>query len=470
MADVQLLDVTFGERPVRLRLPFRFGVITLREARQVFVKAHIRLGDGREGEGVSAELLIPKWFDKSPERSNDDNVDQLRQALRNAAAAYIGEAPARPFALHAARATAIDEAAARDDLPQLVAAYGPALIDRAIIDGLCRTLGISVFEAVRQNLIGLDTALSPDIDGFDIDTFLATLAPAETIALRHTVGMVDPLTAADQSAADRLDDGLPETLEEVIAATGASHFKLKVGGDVDADVARLKAIAAVLDRGPAYAVSLDGNEQFRDAAGFVALWDEIAAETALARLRESILFIEQPIARSSALSTDISALAALKPVEIDELDGFMGAFPAAKALGYEGISSKSCKGFYRSLINRARCEVWNAEAGEARYFMSAEDLTTQAGIAVQQDLALATLIGCTHIERNGHHYVSGMAAAPAAEADAFVRLHGDLYAREGNAVRLKVAGGRIALGSLDTPGLGSAVMPDFSAMDPMPGA
>ena len=49
------------------------------------------------------------------------------------------------------------------------------------------------------------------------------------------------------------------------------------------------------------------------------------------------------------------------------------------------------------------------------YFMSAEDLTTQAGVAVQQDLALATLVGATHVERNGHHYVDGMAGAPEEE-------------------------------------------------------
>jgi hypothetical protein len=41
--------------------------------------------------------------------------------------------------------------------------------------------------------------------------------------------------------------------------------------------------------------------------------------------------------------------------------------------------------------------------------MSAEDLTTQAGLAVQQDLALVNLIGLTHVERNGHHYVNGFA-------------------------------------------------------------
>ena len=33
----------------------------------MFVRARIRLADGREGEGISAELLVPKWFDKSPD-------------------------------------------------------------------------------------------------------------------------------------------------------------------------------------------------------------------------------------------------------------------------------------------------------------------------------------------------------------------------------------------------------------------
>ena len=90
-----------------------------------------------------------------------------------------------------------------------------------------------------------------------------------------------------------------------------------------------------------------------------------------------------------------------------------------------------------------------------RYFMSAEDLTTQAGVAVQQDLALATLIGATHVERNGHHYVDGMTGAPTHEQDAFLAAHPDLYHRAPNGrVRLTIRDGAIALGSLDTPGLG----------------
>ena len=54
------------------------------------------------------------------------------------------------------------------------------------------------------------------------------------------------------------------------------------------------------------------------------------------------------------------------------------------------------------MLNAARCAVWNAQDPAARYFMSAEDLTTQAGLSLQQDLALLNLLGIHHVERNGH--------------------------------------------------------------------
>jgi hypothetical protein len=69
---------------------------------------------------------------------------------------------------------------------------------------------------------------------------------------------VDPIAAADQ--AERVGDGLPETLEEVVGAYGHASYKLKVSGDVEADVERLSRIAAVLDRLPEYRATLDGAE------------------------------------------------------------------------------------------------------------------------------------------------------------------------------------------------------------------
>ena len=467
--QLRLLEASFYERPVELRLPFRFGVVTLTEAPQVFVQARVRLADGREGEGVSAELLVPKWFDKSPALSNEENFDQLRRSLDIARRHVLDAGTDTAFGLSAAVEAMHHAACAQARLNGLIASFGLALIERAIIDALGRLEGVSVFQLVRTNGIGLTAATAKDLGGFDLDAFLAELRPAPSIFARHTVGLVDALTQAE-TAGKRLDDGLPESLEEVIAAYGHRHFKLKVAGSLDADIDRLARISAVLDRlAEPYFTTLDGNEQFVDVDSVIALWRRIRAEPRLARLAASTLFVEQPITRSKALVEPIDALAREVPVEIDESDADINVFPAARALGYRGVSAKSCKGFYRALLNRARIAHWNALAELGGYFMSCEDLTTQAGIAVQQDLALATLVGATHVERNGHHYVDGMAGAPVQEQLRFHAAHPELYQRSGGRVRLAIRSGALAIGSLArTPGLAVGVMPDWDAMRPMP--
>jgi hypothetical protein len=96
-----LIAADFFERPVALRLPFRFGVVTLTEAPQVFVRAWIALSNGYEGEGVSAEMLAPKWFDKSPDLSNEQNFDQLRHSLALARESMIAAGTDTAFGLSA---------------------------------------------------------------------------------------------------------------------------------------------------------------------------------------------------------------------------------------------------------------------------------------------------------------------------------------------------------------------------------
>ena len=464
---IRVREVRLYERPVRLRMPFRFGVVTLREAPQAFVHVRIEDGQGRSAWGASAELLAPKWFDKNLALTNEQNFDQLRLALRLAADAYTqDQTPRTAFGHFAAHYAGQIAAGADRGLNALTANFGPAQIDRAVLDALCRIEGTSFYEAVRANLPGIDPALLPDqlgdLAGFAMPQFLAGLAPAGTVAARHTVGLVDVIAGHP----GQVNDGLPESLEEVVAAYGHTYFKLKVGGDPDADLARLTEIAAVLDTiDTPYVVSLDGNEQYNDLGALQALWRKMTEAPALKRLVASILFIEQPITRAHALDADVSALSAIKPVIVDESDDGLDVFPRAKALGYRGVSSKCCKGLYKSILNAARCAMWNAEGGG--YFMTGEDLTTQAGLAVQQDLALINLIGLTHVERNGHHYVNGMADLPETEQAAFLAAHPDLYEGSHGAVRLKIKGGHLAIGSLGGVGFATGAYPNWDELTPM---
>ena len=191
---LRIVALDLFERGVVLRLPFRFGVVTLTACPQAFVRARIAI-DGREVEGGSAELLAPKWFDKNLALSNEDNFDQLRQALALARDLYLEDTTARTAFGHSARhyQPHIDACAALQ-LNPLVAGFGTALVDRAVLDALCGARGVSFYQAITHNLPGIDAALTPDLATFDIPAFLASLRPATDIEVRHTVGLVDPIT------------------------------------------------------------------------------------------------------------------------------------------------------------------------------------------------------------------------------------------------------------------------------------
>ncbi len=460
----RVAEIELRQTPVVLRMPFRFGVVTLRRCHQAFVRTRIETTDGKSYWGVAAEMIVPKWFDKNPALSDEDNFEQQRSVLRWAREAYLADSrPATAFGHFVRHHHAHQRFCEARGFNPLLANYGPALIDRAVLDALCRYTHQSFYSVISSNLAGLDASMQEFAD-IDMSAFVGTLRPATTIHARHTVGMVDAITRAD--VLEPADDGLPETLQEVVRAYGHRYFKIKVGGNLDADMDRLKAIASVLDTLPyEYKLSLDGNEQYPDADSLLVLLQRMRGSPALRRLCASILFVEQPIARQHALSVDLRRNDPGWPVIIDESDGLLDAFVQARACGYSGISSKTCKGVYRSLLNAARCAQWNGEQNSRRYFMSAEDLTVQAGLSLQQDLALVNLIGITHVERNGHHYVNGLASRPAAEQQAFLRAHPDVYMNSHGAARLRIEGGQISLGSLDAVGYASTVVPDFSAMD-----
>src|SRR6185295_3705349 len=100
---LKLRDIAFFERPVRFARPFRFGAVTINATPQLFVRAEIEVEGRGTAVGASAELLVPKWFDKRPQLTPEQTVDELRRALEIARDLYLAQTSFdSAFGLHAA--------------------------------------------------------------------------------------------------------------------------------------------------------------------------------------------------------------------------------------------------------------------------------------------------------------------------------------------------------------------------------
>lgn len=446
---LRILSARIDYAPVRFRLPFRFGDTRVTGTDQAFATVEIE-ANGTSATGRSAQLLVPRWFDKRPERTNDQTVEDLR-ATCAAALSAAGDWTA-PATLAAGMSDLRANARGRlpGDLPRLAAGFGPALIELALVDALCRAHGLPFAQAAQADLFALADAPPPDLTADELRAALAGLSPRESILIRHTVGYDAPLTR-DDLAPDHPDDGAPVCLADVIAETGIAAFKIKLKGDPEADIARLAAIAPLVGPLPGLRVTLDANEQYRTDAfdAFLAAFD---AAPALAPLRGSLVAIEQPFARDTALSAPLPASLRARPLMIDESDDRDDAFATAITRGWHGTSIKTCKGVLRALTNHARVRKGRAEGKPL--FLSAEDLTCQLGISWQQDTWIAATLGCTDIERNGHFHGGGMQGYAPEDRAALVAAHPDLYRTDaGGRVQLDIRDGAVGLSSLAGPGL-----------------
>jgi Enolase C-terminal domain-like len=454
---IRIQSIELFERATTLRLPFKFGAATVTHCPQAFVRVRLSVDSGVSAEGASAELMVPKWFDKSPTLSQDNNFDQLRLSCQLAKAAYLEtagrtEKPRNAFAVSQIAGQASIFLALAQGLPRLAAQFGPALIDKAVADALLRAGQISWTQGLQSGVFG------------DPYSSRLTIASPTRVFLRHTVGLLDRLLDGDPH--EPAQDGLPSSLETAIKTYGLTYFKIKLCGRIDDDIERLQKISAVLSPLPNYQVTLDGNENFTDTESLALYWGRLSSSAALTRLLQHTLLLEQPLARSVALSQSIRSLGIQVPVILDESDDHPEVLNQGLALGYSGISSKACKGIYRSLQSAFLLAQRRDQA--PHLLLSGEDLTCQAGLAVQQDTLLAASLGITHIERNGHHYVDGFGIAPDAEAMSFAKAHPSLYhANAHRRPRLRITAGQLDLQSLYVPGFASKVMPHWESLTNM---
>lgn len=293
---ITLKSVTFHVRNLRTRLPFRYGIVTLTRFPLLHLAVDVEAADGRRARGFAADNLPPKWFDKDPAKSFRENVADLLASIRAAHAAYL-DAARSPRPVFEIRLDAYADSrgrAAALGLNALTASFGSALFERAVVDAAGRLAGQDLVEMLRLDTLAIrPEAVHAELGRGDVQGW-AQLSPPGRIAVRHTVGPLDPIVAADVPADGRLED---------------------------------------------------------------------------------------------------------VPV-----------------------------------------------------------------VPVQQDLATVRALGITHAERNGHHYVRGLAHCAPRERDSATRLHADLYRGDEAEASLRIEGGQLSVGSLAVPGYGVAFDPDLESM------
>lgn len=448
-------EVRFHHALLETRLPFRYGMVSMERAPHVLVEVRVAAG-GRQWQGMAAETLVPKWFVKQPGTSHEEDVRDMGVVLRHAAGLAVGgwaDYGAWWRRLYDGQRGMVSAPA----FPALLVQMGTALLERAVLHALGRSCGLGLGAMVCDGLLGLEPGtVRSGGPGGAWERYLPSAAPRK-ITLRHTVGLSDPLLASD--VAHPVDDGLPQTLQENVAAFGLTHFKIKLSGQREEDAARLRKLASVLPDGARF--TLDANENYPDFRVFREHWDGWRADAVLGPwLERGLLFVEQPLARERSLDAAAGeALAAWDrhpPVIIDEADASLDDLPRALRLGYAGSSHKNCKGIAKGLANLV---LLRAGGG----ILSGEDLSNIPPVALLQDLAVMAAFGIPHVERNGHQYFRGTSRFPRGVAEHLVERYPRLFRDGGpSGAVLRIAGGQLELSDLagKPMGLSWELVPD----------
>jgi L-alanine-DL-glutamate epimerase-like enolase superfamily enzyme len=253
----------------------------------------------------------------------------------------------------------------------------------------------------------------------------------------HSVGASDPLETSDVRT--RLDDGLPNTLEEWIPHDGLIRFKIKLnGGNLEADIERITRIDRVVTRAQAvrkvadWKYSLDFNEGCPNVGYLLECLRRVKSATPSGFDR--ILYIEQPTARD--LEKDranvMHEAAKLRPVVIDESLTGLDMLLLAREMGYTGVALKACKGQSQAMLMAAAAQKFGM-------FLCVQDLTCPGASLIHSAGIAARVPGNAGIEANARQFV------PSANRAWEPRFPG----------LFTITDGVMATGQLTGPGLGA---------------
>ena len=411
--DIHVLEVHHDFEDFRLRMPYRFGGRTITHLTLLNVSVLVRNGRGRQARGASSMPMGNAWAFPSSRVTHDQSLGAMRMlAERIASITAQHRQRAHPIDLYRGLEPLYLEAAARvsaenrltEPMPKLCVLVVASAYDLAVHDAFGKVNGVDTYHAYGPEFMGRDLGhyLGEDFKGEWLDRYLRR-SPAPYLHLYHSVGASDPLDSL--KGAPALEDGLPQTLAEWIAAEGLTHFKVKLNGDdLRLDANRMADIERVVSAGQGkrrvrdWKYSLDFNEGCRDVDYLLDFLGEIErrAPSVTARLQ----YVEQPTSRNLAGPPRILLHRASRkvPLVADEALVDLESFRLAREVGYTGVALKTCKGQSRSLLLAAAAQKYGA-------YLCVQDLTCP-GLSLAHSAGLAAHLPGVHaIEANSRQYI-----------------------------------------------------------------
>ncbi len=410
--DIKILEAICEFEPVPFRTPLKFGGRVVENSLLINVEVTVETRGGRHATGFGSMPLGNIWAwpagTVSPEES-EKAMKQFAERVVELGDLYpdyghpldiVYQISAEYHHLGKALPKRLGLGESMPELAQLVAA---SPFDAAVHDAYGRANVVNSYNALSKEFVNHDLAeyLDESFAGEYLDQYTLR-EPQDRLPLYHLVGALDPLTAQDIDK--RIDDGLPETLGEWIAADGLTHLKIKLAGDdLDWDVDRVLAV----DRVASEAQSARGCEQWFYSTDFNEKCENVQyVLDFLARVKgqapaayDRIQYIEQPTSRDLKANPDnrMHEAAKLKPVVIDEALVDYDSLLLSREQGYTGVALKACKGQTDSLFLAAAAQKFDM-------FLCVQDLTCPGYSFLHSASLAARIPTIAAIEGNGRQY------------------------------------------------------------------
>ncbi len=381
--DIRIVEVTCETQPTAFRAPLKFGGRVVNESTNLCVTCVVETRNGRRGEGLGAMPIGNVWAWPGEAVSSEASF---------AAMLALGEAAVREASgfrdtghpLDITRALAADHQQQADKVTQAqgLAEPMPALaqlvatspLEAAIHDGYGKALGLNSYNTLGPEFANHDLSayLTEEFLGEYLDLYTLR-EPKTRMPLYHLVVALDPLTDADIT--NRINDGLPETLGEWIAADGLTHLKIKLSGeDLQWDIERVIGVEEAAKHAQrargcgSWKYSVDFNEKCSDVQYVLDFLSQVKRRSPAAFDR--IHYIEQPTSRDLKANPEnrMHAAAEIKPVVIDESLIDLESLLLCREMGYSGVALKACKGHTEALLMGAAAQKFGM-------FLCVQDLT-----------------------------------------------------------------------------------------------